>query len=123
MNFLRVRRIAQRLEFFEQLIEPAMAVSGRGKLECESRWLKTNYARIVAGEMLEEPLPQVVSLADVNPESVEETIDAGRFGCVFHYAFALKQIAAVASLGKGHRSPVLDALCLYLCFDWFELKK
>ena len=90
MNFLRVRRIAQRLEFFEQLIEPAMAVSGRGKLECKSRWLKTNDARIVAAQVLEELRAQVVSLADVDPESVEETVDAGGLGGVLQDAFALK---------------------------------
>ncbi len=76
MTFLRVRSVAERLEFLDQVLVPATAIDGRGKLERKPRGLKTNYARIVASEMLEEPRPQVVSLADINPESVEETVDA-----------------------------------------------
>src|SRR5258707_12604307 len=91
MNFLRVRRIAERLEFLDQLLVPATAIDGRGKLERESRGLKTNYAGIVAAQVLEEPHAQVVSLANVNAKRIEETVGAGGFGRVFQDKFALNE--------------------------------
>jgi hypothetical protein len=118
-----VRRIAERLEFPDQLQMPATAIDGRGKLERKPRGLKTNDARIVAVEVLEDSRTQVVSLADVNPKRIEETIDAGGFGRVLQDTFALKEVPAVTSLGEGHPSPVFDALRMYFWFEWFELGK
>ncbi|MGC2305072.1 hypothetical protein [Candidatus Binatus sp.] len=101
MAFLRMRRVAQWLKFLDQLLVPAAALLGRGKLECESRGLKANDTRVVAIEMLEESRAQVFSLADVNPESVEQAVNAGGFGRVFQNAFALKQVAAVTRFREG----------------------
>jgi hypothetical protein len=120
MSFLRGRPIAQWLEFLDQLLVPATAFRGRGKFERESRWLKTNYARIVAAQVLEEPRPQVVGLAEIDPEGVEEAVHAGGFRRVLQNAFALKEVPAVASLGEGHALPVFDALYIYVRL---ELKK
>ena len=117
MTLLRVRRVAQRLEFLNQLRMPVSAFLWRGKLECESRGLKTNYARIVAAQMLEEARAQVVGFADVDPEGVEKTVNAGRFRCVFQDTFALKQIAAVTRFRKRYGSPVFDAFSMYFRFE------
>ncbi len=51
--------------------------------------------------MLQEPRPKVLGLANVNPESVEETVDARGFGCVLQDTFALKEVPAVTSLGEA----------------------
>ena len=120
MNFPVARSVAQRLKFPDQLLVPATALARKSKLERKPRGLKTNYARIVAAQMLQEPRPKVLGLANVNPESVEETVDARGFGCVLQDTFALKEVPAVTSLGEGNGSPVFDAVCMYF---WFELKK
>ena len=54
-----------------------------------------NDARIVALEMLQNPRPKVLGLANINPEGAEQTVDPGAFGRIAQDRFALKQKFAV----------------------------
>src|SRR5260370_12754445 len=96
------RSIAQRLEFPDELLVSAKSVIGRDTLERESRRLKTNDGRIVTFQVFEDPRSEVLCLANVDPKSIKETVDAGALGCVLHDRFALKQIPAVTSFGERH---------------------
>jgi hypothetical protein len=91
VSFPISRSIAQRLQFSDQLLISETSPLRRGKLKRKSRRLKTNDGRIVAAQMLEEPRPKVRGLANVDPKSAEETIDAGGLGRALQNGFALKK--------------------------------
>ncbi len=96
------RSVAQRLKFPDQLLVSAKSVIGRDTLERESRRLKTNDGRIVTFQVFEDPCSEVLCLANVDPKSIKETVDAGALGRILQDRFALKQIPAVTSFGERH---------------------
>lgn len=62
-----------------------------------------NDAWIVAVQVLQNPRPNVLRLANINPEGAEETIDAGGFRRISQDRFALKQELAVTIFCERHR--------------------
>ena len=51
-------------------------------------------------EMLQNPRPKVLGLANINPERAEQTVDPGAFGRIAQDRFALKQEFAVTIFGE-----------------------
>ena len=69
--------IAERLKFFHQILAAIKPVDGQCQLEGENRGPIMNDARIVALEMLHNPCPKVLRIANINPEGAEQTVDSG----------------------------------------------
>src|ERR1700692_541578 len=58
--------IAERLKVFHQIHASVMPVSGRGKLECETRGPIANDAWVVAFQVLQNPRLNVLRRTDIN---------------------------------------------------------
>ena len=100
---MRIFSIAERLKFFHQIHASVMPVSGRGKLECETRRPIPNDAWVVAFQVLQNPRLNILRRTDINPKGAEESVDPGGFGCVPQDRFTLKQELAVTILSERHR--------------------
>src|SRR5262249_6933458 len=101
--------ITQWVHFAEQFLQPTPAFLRGDKLEGEPRWRVVSNAGAVAVQMFEHPRPQIVGLADVHPQGIEEAVNTRILGCINDERIAVPRIFNVMVIGKWHRVSVLLA--------------